>query len=221
MRCVICQEEVKSSIDDHVGVHLPIGETEILEYFEKAASPFKVRPYQITGADVRKREILFSVENAKLFIGFAGSCLDVPWEECCLWLALHEKSHLRLRELYSPPEVNPNIVSNVEDYYIEEYMMPKRYRQVYEAHVKLIVAIRNMTQLSRIIARGDADARICYYLTFACWYGSNLITINDMSVTADELKFIEAAAAAMTQVQHLEGLSGSILGIHRLWQDFC
>jgi hypothetical protein len=221
MRCVICQEEVRGSLDDHVGVHLPIRETEILEYFEKAAFPFKIRPYQITGADVRKGEILFSIENAKLFIGFAGSCLNVPWQECCEWLAVHEKSHLRLRELYSPPEVNPNIVSHVEDYYIEEYMMPKRFRQVYEAHVRLIVAIRNMTPLPRIIALKDTDARICYYLTFACWYASNLVTRNDMNATANEVKFIEAAGEAMTEVQRPEGLPSSILGIHRLWYDFC
>lgn len=204
-----------------MGVHLPIRETEILEYFEKAASPFKVRSYQITGADVRKRQILFSIENAKLFIGFAGSCLNVPWQECCEWLALHEKAHLRLRELYSPPEVNPNIVSNVEDYYIEECMLPERYRGVYEAHVKLIVAIRKMTPLPRVIALRDADAWICYYLTFACWYASSVITINDMSAKANEVKFIEAAAAAMTEVQRPEGLSSSILGIQRLWHDFC
>ncbi len=221
MRCVICKEEVRRSIDEHLGVHLPVSEGEILKYFEKAASPFRVRLHAITCADVRKGEILLGIENARLFIGFAGSCCNVPWQECCEWLAVHEKSHLRLRELYSPPEVNPNIVSHVEDYYIEEYMMPERYRRAYEAHVKLIVAIRNMTQLPRVIALSDPDARICYYLTQACWYASNVITMNDMNATANEVKFIEAVAGAMSQVRRPEGLSSSILGIHRLWHDFC
>ncbi|MBI5167615.1 MAG: hypothetical protein HY998_07740 [candidate division NC10 bacterium] len=210
MRCVICKEEVRTNIDEHVDSHLSVSQNEILEYFKTLAAPFRVSLYKITCVNVKKGEILFSLENAKLFIGFAERCYQIPWEECCEWLALHEKAHIRLRGLYSPPNVNPNIISNVEDYYIEEYMMPREYRRVYEAHAKLIVEIRKMARLPIIMALRDIDARIYYYLTFATWYAYNVISLNDVNLGPHEVKFIERAAGIMRELKSPNELSTTI-----------
>ncbi len=220
MRCVICKEEVRTNIDEHVDSHLSVGQSEILEYFKKLAAPYDVGLHKVICTDVKKGKILFSVENAKLFIAFAERCHQIPWEECCGWLALHEKAHIKLRDLYVPPNVNPNIISNVEDYYIEEHMMPRKYRRAYEAHVRLIVAIRKMTLLPRIIALGDVGARISYYLTFATWYASNAITPDEMGIDPSETRFVENVAKVLREVDSPHDLSTSLSVINTLYHDF-
>lgn len=221
MRCVICNQEVRTDIDGHVGSHVSVSQKEIVEYFKKVVAPYEVRLHQVTCTDVTKGEILFGVENAKLLIAFAEKLHQIPWGECCRWMALHEKAHIRLRKLYFPPDVNANIISNVEDYYIEEYAMPKKYRRVYEAHVKLIVAIRKMTLLPRIIALRDVGAHIYYYLTFATWYASRVISLNDMNVGPAEVTFIETVAKVMRELKSPNDLSTSISAINGLYRDFC
>lgn len=220
MRCVICHQEVRTDIDGHVGSHVSVSQDEIVEYFEKIAAPYEVRLHQVTCTDVTKGQILFGVENAKLFIAFAEKLHQIPWEECCEWMALHEKAHIRLRELYSPPVVNANIISNVEDYHIEEHVMPRKYRRVYETHVKLIVAIRKMTVLPRIIALGDVGARISYYLTFATWYASHVITPDEMGIGPSETRFVENVAKVLRKVDSPHDLSTSISVIDALYHDF-
>lgn len=221
MRCVICQEEVRTNIDEHIDSHLSVSQSEIVEYFEKIVAPYEVRLHQVTCTDVTKGEILFGVENAKLFIAFAEKLHQVPWEECCKWMALHEKAHIRLRELYFPPDVNANVISNVEDYYIEVYVMPRRYRPAYEAHVRLIVAIRKMMPLPLIMALRDVGARIYYVLTFATWYASHVISLNEINVGPSAVRFIETAAKVMRGSKSPNDLSTSISVINRLCGDFC
>jgi hypothetical protein len=216
MRCVICQEEVRTGIDDHIDSHLSVRQDEILEYIRRLSAPNKVGFHKVTCADVRKGEILVSVENAKLFMAFAERNYQIPWEECCQWMVFHEKAHLSLRDLYTPPDVNPNIISNVEDYYIEEYMMPREYRRVYEAHARLIIEIRKMGPLPMIMALRDTDARIYYYLTYAAWYASNVIRAEEMKVSPSARQFVEAVARLMREIKHPEDLSPAISRINEL-----
>ncbi len=220
MRCVICHEKVRTNIDEHVGSHLSVTQNEILEYFKKLAAPYQVRLHKVICADVKKKKILFNVENAKLFVAFAERWHHIPWEDCCKWMALHEKAHIRLRDLYVPPDVNPNIVSNVEDYYIEEHMMPRKYERVHEAHVGLIVAIRKMTALPRIIALGDVGTRISYYLAFATWYASDVITSDEMGIGPYETRFVENVAKVLREVDSPRDLSTSMSVINTLYHDF-
>lgn len=216
MRCVICKEEVRTSIDEHVELHLPVRQDEILEYFKELAVPFKIRLYKVIGADAGRKEILFSMENAKLFIGYAERHYQIPWRECCEWMALHEKAHIMLRDLYSPPKVSPHIVSNVEDYYIERYMMPKKYRRVYEANAKLIVEIRKMMPLPMIIALAKLDSRIYYYLTYACWYAVDVVSLSEANLAQPELKIIEEVGRVIREVETPEDLSPTISRINVL-----
>lgn len=216
MRCVICQDEVLTDIDNHVDAHLSVRHDEILDYVRKLAAPNKVRLHKLTCADVRRGEIFVGVENAKLFMAFAEREHQIPWEECCEWLVLHEKAHISLRVLYTPPEANPHVVSNVEDYYIEGYMMPREYRRVYEAHARLIIEIRKMGPLPMIMALRDADARIYYYLTYAAWYASNVIRAEEMKVSPPARQFVETVTRLMREIQRPEDLSPAISRIHEL-----
>lgn len=216
MLCVVCREKIKTNIDAHVDLHLSIRQDQILEYFKNLAAPFKVRLYPVTGADVQRREVLFSMENAKLFIGYAERHHQIPWQECCEWMAFHEKAHIRLSDLYSRPGINPHIVSNVEDYYIEQYMMLKKYRRVYEANAKLILEIRKMMQLPMTINLANIDSRIYYYLTYACWYASEVASLTEVNLTQPELKIIETVAGVIKGLKTPEGLSPTISRINVL-----
>jgi len=170
----------------------------------------------VTGADVGKEEILFSTENAKLFIGYAERHHQIPWQECCEWMAFHEKAHIRLRNLYLRPRVNPHIISNVEDCYIEQYMMPKKYRRVYEANAKLILEIRKMMPPPMTINLANIDPRIYYYLTYACWYASDVVSLTEVNLTQPELKIIETVARVMKELKTPEELSPTISRINVL-----
>ncbi len=216
MRCVICQEEVRTDIDAHMDVHLSVREDQILEYVRRLAAPLSVGLHKVTCADVRKGEILVSLENAKLFMAFAERSYRIPWEECCQWMVFHEKAHISLRDLYTPPDVNPNIVSNVEDYYIEEYMIPKKYKRVYEAHVRLILEIRKMKPLPMVVALRDLDARVYYLLTYAVWCASGVISLDDTDVDPSAARLIESAADCMREVKRPEDLSPTISRINEL-----
>lgn len=216
MRCVVCNEGVRTNFDEHVDSHISVSQNEILEHFKKIAAPFNVRLHKVICSDVEKREILFNLENAKLFIGFAERHYQIPWEDCCEWLALHEKAHIMLRELYSPPKVNSTIISNVEDYYIEEYMVPRKYRRVYEANARLIIEIRKMMPLPMIMALRKLGARIYYYITFATWHASNMISLGHMDLVPFELKFVEEAAKIIRELKSPEELSDAISLINEL-----
>lgn len=216
MLCVVCREEVKTSIDEHVDLHLSVKQDQILEYFKQLAAPFTVRLYRATGADVWKKEILFSLENAKLFIGYAERHHHIPWKECCEWMAFHEKAHLLLSDLYARPRINPHIVSNVEDYYIEQCMMPRKYRRVYEANAKLIVEIRKVMPLPMIINLTNKDSRIYYYLTYACWSASDVVSLTEANLPQPELEIVETVARAIKELKTPEGLSPTISLINGL-----
>lgn len=222
MLCIICREEVKTPIDDHVDLHLSVRQDQILEYFKQLSAPFEVRLYPVTGADVWKKKILFSIENAKLFIGYAERHHHIPWKECCEWMAFHEKAHLMLSDLYARPRVNSHIVSNVEDYYIEQYMMPKKYRRIYEANAKLIVEIREMRPRPMIANLIDLNARISYYLTYACWFASDVVSLTEANLSQPEFNIIETVARAIKGVKTPEGLSPTISlinGLLRAWSE--
>ncbi len=216
MLCVVCNEPVRTNFDEHVDSHISVSQNEILEHFKKLAAPFEVSLYTVVCSDVERRVILFSLENAKLLIAFAERHYQIPWADCCEWLALHEKAHILLRELYSPPKVNPTIISNVEDYYIEEYMLPRKYRRVYEANIHLALEIRKEMPLPSIMALREAGARIYYYLTFATWYASNMISLNQVGPGSFDLKFVEAATQMMRELKSPEELAATISRINEL-----
>lgn len=215
MKCIICMEDVFTSIDNHVRAHLSVSGEEIYGYFTEIVRPYKTALHNITATDVKRGIVYFSMENAMLFIAYAERYHGLTWHECCEWMGLHEKNHLLLRKFYNPPAANPHIVSNVEDYYIEKFMMPQKYRSVYEANAKLIIEIRRMMAPFELYNMSHS-IRLYHCLTYACWHALDAISADDVILPQHELKFTLKASSIMKGIEGPDELCEAMDFINKL-----
>lgn len=209
MKCIICKEDVSSSIDSHIKGHISVSEEEIYSYFKQIVKPYRTALHNITATDVKRGIVYFSMENAIMFIAYAERYNGLLWQQCCEWMGLHEKNHLLLRRLYDPPAVNHHIISNVEDYYIENFMMPVKYRPAYEANAKLIMEIRKM-MLSFELYRMSRSVCLYHCMTYASWHASGLISEEDILLPEDESTFTLKASSIIKGIHRPDDLCTAI-----------
>ncbi|RLI75751.1 hypothetical protein DRO97_02485 [Archaeoglobales archaeon] len=218
MICIICGKNVqKDTFLKHLESHFYLNKDEIVGYFQELCHPFNVKLHKATCVDVKNRTIFFSVENAALFIAFAKERFGIDWKKCCEWMALHEKYHIELREFYEPPNVNYNIISNVEDYYIEKNMMPEEYKDVCIANARLVVELRRIMPFSRK-SLVDKDINAYYYMTLAAWHALG-IDFN-LKLKSFEWAFIKNVSNLMKEIKDFKDLPKVMLKISSLHDFF-
>ena len=203
MRCLVCGEAVEKGKGwEHLrSVHLePLGVTQkdILEHAEKTAHPIKIRTSYITFINLRENIIYFSLENAEILIAFAKKHGNISWTEVVEWQILHEKGHVSCRELYNyPRSFKPYILLNVEDYYINKYLIPEEYWRVCIINARCSTAIRNITPLPNNLRDGY------FYCTLATFLAYDAVTINDLNfLNPDEVRFVEIVSNCFKQLKN-------------------
>lgn len=180
MLCLVCGESLERGKSwDHIrAAHLqPLGLTQelILDYAREAAYPLEVRPGWVTCVNLKDQVIYFSLENAELLIGFAHEHGRVPWQDVVAWQVLHEKGHLVCHGLYEAPSgVPPFILMNVEDYWINRYLIPEKYWPVCRMNARCSVRIRNIAPLPPALRDGY------YYCTLATFLAYGAVTVEDL-----------------------------------------
>lgn len=203
MRCLVCGEAVERGKGwDHLRlVHLdPLGVTQkdILEHAEKIAYPIKVRTSYITFINLMENIIYFSLENAELLIAYAKEHNNISWKEVVEWQILHEKGHVSCSKLYDHPTTSkPFIILNVEDYYINKYLIPEHYWRVCIANARCSTVIRNITPLPDDLRNGY------FYCTLATFIAYDAVTFNDFSFLGkDEVRFVEKISNCFKQLEN-------------------
>jgi len=217
--CVICGRNVpRREMLKHIESHFYVDKNEVVNYFKNLCEPFEVRFHEITCVDPSRCIIFFSPENALLFIAFAKERYGIDWKKCCEWMALHEKSHIELNKLYKPPpEVNKNIVSNVEDYYIETKMIPKEYRDVCIANAEMVLEFRRVLPFPKRVLM-DRDVNAYYYVSLATWKALGIEI--KLSLVAFERVFVENASEVIRSVKKVEDLPNAMIKVEKLHRFF-
>ena len=208
MKCLVCGEIIEREKSwEHVrSVHLePIGLTqeEIIEHARKIADPIEVRSAYVTCVNLREKIIFVSLVNTELLIAFAIEHGDIPWTEVVEWQILHEKAHLSCRDIYEPPStVGPFVLANVEDYYINRYMIPQKYWQVCLMNSRCSIEIRNISPMPYSLRDGN------YYCTLATFVAYDAATFEEFNfLTPTESRFVEIISKFFRKIKTVEHIS--------------
>ncbi len=191
MRCLVCRKRIeRGKIREHIrSAHLrppDLTQEKILQHAIKVAQPIEVKTGSVTCTNLRENIIYFSLDNAELHIAFAGEHADIPWDEIVEWRILHEKGHLQCKDLYERPNVAPHVLMNVEDYYINTYLLPKKYWQACIMNARCATTIRNISPLPYDLRDGY------FYSTLATFLAYGAVTLADFEfLHANEVRFVE------------------------------
>ncbi len=221
MRCIICYEKIED-FSDHFSRHAGVAADEITEYFSELCKPYQVEIGEVTATDLKT--IRFSPENALILMAYAKELHHVGWQICCRWLAEHEKSHIRLRELYSPPAANPGVISCVEDYYIENFMLNEfpefhEFREVSRISAEMTLSIRRVAPMPEaVLMNAEMNAR--HYLSLATWLSLEVLNADQLELRDFELAFVIRASEIMRELETIEHLRTCIVRINSLHQTF-
>lgn len=208
MKCLACGADLPPAKGwEHIrAVHLaPLGVTpeKILNYACHVALPLKVKLAPLTCIKLPEKIIYFSLDNAALLIAYAAEKGGVPWTDVVAWQILHEKGHLTLRGLYEPPEgVRPEVVVNVEDYYINRYLVPGEYWPVCRLNARCAVVIRSLVP----VPAGRRDAY--FYLTLGTFLAYEAVTVDELTfLTGREAEWVTDCAAQFVKIREVEDLA--------------
>ena len=208
MKCLVCGEIIEGEKSwEHVrSVHLePIGITrgEIIEHAKKIADPLEVGSAYVTSINLREKIILVSLVNTELLIAFARERGNIPWTEVVEWQILHEKAHLSCRDIYKPPStVEPHVLANVEDYYINRYMIPQKYWQVCLMNARCSIEIRNISPMPYGLRDGN------YYCTLATFVAYDAVTFEEFDfLMPAESRFVEIISKLFRKIKAAEHIS--------------
>ena len=220
MKCLVCGAIIEREKSwEHVrSVHLePIGLTQkaIIEHARKIADPIEVKLAYVTCINLREKIIFVSLVNTELLIAFAREQDDIPWTEVVEWQILHEKAHLSCREIYEPPSiVGPYILANVEDYYINRYIIPLKYWQVCLMNAKCSIEIRNISPMPYSLRNGN------YYCTLATFVAYDAVTFEEFNfLTPTESRFVEIISKFFRKIKTVEHISIVSKEIDRAFKD--
>ena len=208
MKCLVCGEIIAGEKSwEHVrSVHLkPISLTQekIIEHSRKIADPIEVRSAYVTCINLREKIIFVSLVNTELLIAFAREHGDIPWAEVVEWQILHEKAHLSCRDIYEPPStVEPHVLANVEDYYINRYMIPQKYWRVCLTNARCSIEIRNISPMPYGLRDGN------YYCTLATFVAYDAATFEEFNfLIPAESKFVEIISKFFRKIKIVEHIS--------------
>ena len=208
MRCLVCGEIIEGEKSwEHVrSVHLEsIGLTQekIIEHARKIADPLEVGAAYVTCINLREKIIFVSLVNTELLIAFAREHGDIPWTEVVEWQILHEKAHLSCRDIYEPlSTVEPHVSANVEDYYINRYMIPRKYWQVCLMNARCSIDIRNISPMPYTLRDGN------YYCTLATFIAYDAITFEEFNFLMQaECRFVEMISKFFRKITAVEHIS--------------
>ncbi|MFQ6050164.1 MAG: hypothetical protein ACE5K4_00545 [Candidatus Hydrothermarchaeota archaeon] len=206
MRCVVCGKITERGNTEHIRFeHVePLGVTqkEIFEHAKKIAYPIEVKTAYTTCINLKENIIYFSIDNAELSIAFASEHYDVPWKHVVEWQILHEKGHITCRELYPPPvPFRPYVVVNVEDYYINKYLIPQKYWIVCIANARCSTLIRKLIPTPYELRDGY------YYCSLATFLAFDAVSKEDFSfLKTSESTFVGKIAEALTDIKDSEDI---------------
>ncbi len=207
MRCFICGKITERGGNrEHIRtVHIePLGITqeEIFEHAKKVAHPIEVKTAYITCINLKENIIFFSIDNAELSIAFASEYHDIPWEDVVEWQILHEKEHITCRDLYQPPvPFRPYVVINVEDYYINRYLIPQKYWRVFIATARCSTSIRKLVPTPYDLRDGY------YYCSLATFLAFDAVSTKDFNfLKPSESAFVERIAKVLIKIKDSEDI---------------
>ena len=219
MKCLVCGEIIagEKSWEHMRSVHLKsiaLTQEKIIEHARRIAYPIEVRSANVTCINLREKIIFVSPVNTELFIAFAQERGDIPWTEVVEWQILHEKAHLSCRDIYEPPSsVEPYVLSNVEDYYINRYMIPKKYWRVCLMNAKCSIEIRNISPLPYSLRDGN------YYCTLATFVAYDAGTFEEFNfLIPSESKFVEIISKFFRKIKKVEHMSTVSIEIDRVFK---
>jgi|GEM_PF-2840026 hypothetical protein len=222
MLCIICHEKI-GDFSSHFSEHAGVTAEEITGYFTKLCKPYQVEIGEVTATDLKT--IRFSPENALILMAYGRELYNISWQLCCKWLAEHEKSHIRLRELYSPPISNPGVISCVEDYYIENFMMSSEFpefpefREICRISAEMSLKIRAIAPMpDAALLNIEINAR--HFLSLATWLALKVLDVSQLELRNFELAFVIRAAEIMREIERVEQLRNGIMRINSLHQTF-
>lgn len=221
MRCIICYEKVEN-FSSHFSEHAGVTAGEITEYFSELCKPYQIEIGEVTATDLKA--IRFSPENALILMAYAREIYNIGWQLCCRWLAEHEKSHIRLRKLYSPPPANPGVISCVEDYYIENFMLSElpefpEFREICRVNAEMTLSIRRVAPMpDAVLLNAEMNAR--HFLSLATWLALGVLDVSRLELRDFELAFVTRASEIMREMKRLEHLRICIMRINSLHQTF-
>lgn len=208
MQCLVCGEIIAGAkIWEHVrSVHLePIALTpeKIIEHARKIADPLEVRSGHVTCINLQDKIIFVSLVNTELLIALAREHGDIPWTEVVEWQILHEKAHLTFRNIYEPPGiVEPYVSANVEDYYINKYMISPKYWPVCLTNARCSIEIRNIAPLPYRLRDGN------YYCTLATFVAYDAAAFEECHfLKPAESEFVEIIAKLFKKIKAVEHIS--------------
>ena len=220
MKCLVCGEIIagKKSWEHVRSMHLePIGlsREDIIEHARKIADPIEVRSAYVTCINLREKIIFVSPVNTELLIAFAREHGDIPWTEVVEWQILHEKAHLSCREIYEPPKiVEPHVLANVEDYYINRYMIPQKYWRVCLMNARCSIEIRNISPMPYSLRDGNY---YCTLVTFVAYGSTTLEGFNFL--TPAEYRFVETISKFFRKFETVEHIPLFSKEIDRAFKD--
>ena len=208
MKCLVCGEVIAGEKSwEHVrSVHLePIGLTQekIIKHAKKNADTIEVRLGYLACINLRDKIIFVSLVNTELLIAFARERGDIPWTEVVEWQILHEKAHLSCRDMYEPfRTVEPHVLANVEDYYINRYMIPQKYWRVCLTNARCSVEIRNMSPMPYRLRDGN------YYCTLATFIAYDAATFEEFNfLKPAESEFVDIISKFFRKIKAVEHIS--------------
>jgi hypothetical protein len=220
MKCLVCGEKIEREQSwKHVrSVHLePIGLTreEIIDHARKIADPIEVRLAHVTCINLQEIIIYISPVNTELLIAFAREHGNIPWTDVVEWQILHEKAHLSCRDICEPPgSIRPYILANVEDYYINRYMIPQKYWQVCVMNARCSIEIRNISPIPYSLRDGN------YYCTLAAFVAYGAATFEECKfLSLAESRFVAIISKFFKKIKTVEHISMVSNEIDKAFKD--
>jgi hypothetical protein len=210
MQCLVCGERLaRDGAWEHIrAVHLgPLGLTQekILAHARQTAQPLEIKTAYLTCINLRERVIYFSVDNAELLIAFAAAHGPLPWMDIVEWQVLHEKGHLACLGRYEPlGPVNPAVLANAEDYYINRHLLPDKYWPVCVINARCATVIRNIAPVPPNLR----DAY--YYCTLATFLAYEAVTLADLHfLTPKEAGLVQTISRIFKKIKEVEDIPGA------------
>lgn len=186
----------------HPSRPLGLSPEKILEQARRTAHPLKVKTAYITCLKLPERVIYFSIENAELLIAYARERSRILWTDLVDWQILQEKGHLRLQGLYLPPAgVQPAVLFNAEDYFINRHLLPERYWPACLLNAGCAVAIRTVAP----VPAGLRDAY--FYLTLATFLAYEAVAPDDLVfLNPREVEAVAACAELLRKIKEVQDI---------------
>ena len=219
MECLVCRAVIEREKSwEHIrSEHLKpadLTREKILEHAKKVAHPIELKTAYVTCVKVEENTIYLSLNSAELLIAFGGERSNIPWDEIVEWMILHEKGHLQCKDLYERPKVSAQILLNVEDYYIDKYLLPEKYWRVCKVNGECSTVIRDISPLPYVLRDGY------YYTSLATFLAYGAVTLEDFNfLKPSEAKFVEIISTFIGKIERAEEIPTAAREIEGVFKE--